>query len=196
MARAMKVLGAGLLAVVVVLGFLRVTVAPEVTDMQRRPVHVDFDWEVDRSSEVHGITERLRAHRFPCTARSCIADEDVPGLAREIIRTGVLQGADPWRLAGMITVENPWLDSAKVSYAGAVGLMQVIPRFWEGRFPECGDDLRTVRTNLCYGARIAILQARHGPRAGLLAYNGCTRRECAWYADSVLARSGPLVADD
>jgi soluble lytic murein transglycosylase-like protein len=45
-----------------------------------------------------------------------------------------------------------WINDS--THARAKGLMQIVWEFWEGVYPECGDNVFTIRTNLCYGAHI------------------------------------------
>lgn len=78
----------------------------------------------------------------------------------------------------LIRVENPWMNPWIENWYGAVGLTQVVPRYWEGIFPECGEDIRRdIYTQICYGARIYhhYLERTGDPELALYAYNGCTR---------------------
>jgi hypothetical protein len=79
-------------------------------------------------------------------------------------------------LVGVLLTENPWLDPRATSFAGARGLMQVMP-FHAGKW-GCGQsDLFDIETNICHG--VAVLADNLGrsktlPQA-LLGYNGCVR---------------------
>ena len=79
-------------------------------------------------------------------------------------------------IVGVIRVENPMLDPDVVNWYGAVGLMQVVGWLHLGDFPECGDDLTDVRTNICYGVSLLELKlslAKGDTLKALLFYNGC-----------------------
>ena len=108
---------------------------------------------------------------------------------------------------GLVRVENPYLDPYIVNWYGAVGLTQVVERFWLGEFPECGDDLRTsIDTQICYGARVYLhyLSVYGDTTAALYAYNGCSIRlqlvgaSCVKYPALVLdhARKFQETMDD
>lgn len=78
---------------------------------------------------------------------------------------------------GLIRVENPFINPFIINWYGAVGLTQVVPRYWEGVFPECGPDLYTnIYTQICYGARVYLhyLDIWEDETLALYAYNGCT----------------------
>lgn len=81
-------------------------------------------------------------------------------------------------------------DSSAVSYAGAVGLMQIMPNIWRGVFPECGDNLLVPETNICYGAHIYALYLRaedNSPKQALRRYSGDKTHT---YSSGVLMRTG------
>lgn len=95
---------------------------------------------------------------------------------------------EPELVGRLIWVESRG-DSLATSPVNAQGLMQVMPRYWQGEYPECGDNLYRVRDNICYGVKILRMYKNAHPgdlREALLAYNGCvTRSKCSWYAGSV-----------
>lgn len=101
---------------------------------------------------------------------------------------------DPALVAAVMTVENPWLLPDTVSYAGAVGLMQVMPLHVQGdRAYRCGADLTDGATSVCYGTD--ILRQYIGEAldtaiyTALLRYNGCISTPgCEAYAAIVLNR--------
>lgn len=77
----------------------------------------------------------------------------------------------------LMRVENPWLDPHIENFYGAVGLTQVVPRYWDGVYEECGESLRDVFTQICYASRIYLHyleQAGGDSVMALYAYNGCT----------------------
>lgn len=104
-----------------------------------------------------------------------------PEVLREIGRAvyddANITGLPPEFYLALMRVENPWLDPWIENWYGAVGITQVVPRYWEGVYPECGEDLNEIRTQVCYGARIYLhyLDSWGGdPNLALYAYNGCT----------------------
>ncbi len=66
------------------------------------------------------------------------------------------EGIDPNLLAAIVMTES-YTDRYAVSSTGALGLGQIVPGLWLGRYPQCGDDLFEPRTNLCYAAKILRL---------------------------------------
>lgn len=73
-------------------------------------------------------------------------------------------------------VENHSGDSLAVSRAGATGIMQVLPSFWQHAFePECGcGSLLNRRRNACVGVRVLQLHLKRfrSVDKALRAYNG------------------------
>ncbi len=120
-----------------------------------------------------------------------------PGLARlaawAVVREAESRHLPPELLAAVMQVENPWLVQDTVSFAGAVGWMQVMPFHAEDGGHPCGSDLTDGPTSVCYGAD--ILRKYLGAaldeaiQRALLRYNGCMSAPgCEMYADRVLAR--------
>ena len=109
-----------------------------------------------------------------------------------IVRETETRHLSPELVAAVIRVEDPWLVTDTVSYAGAVGWMQIKPlHVYDGH--PCGTDLTDGDTNVCYGTTILreyIARALdRALREALLAYNGCVSTPgCEVYADHVLDR--------
>jgi soluble lytic murein transglycosylase-like protein len=96
-------------------------------------------------------------------------------VALALMREGWNSGVDPRLLLSVLLVENPWLDPAAESPAGAIGLMQVMP-FHAGRWGCPGSDLTNPEDNICHGARIlaeALRKSGGDLDGALLRYNGC-----------------------
>lgn len=96
---------------------------------------------------------------------------------------------DPELVLAIMRVENPWLIPDTVSYAGAVGLMQVMPRYWSENFLFCGHDLSNIDTNICKGVNVLryYLDRHEGDfESAMLAYNGCQSEHCRSYTDNVM----------
>jgi soluble lytic murein transglycosylase-like protein len=149
---------------------------------------------VPSAPALHALIRRAWRHRQIAQALGTLeADAALTGSAaaaveRESERTGV----DPLLVVAVIAYENPELDPGAVSPAGALGIMQVMPR-WKASFRnDCGDDLLSVDTNICFGVRILQLHiddAGGSMERGLLAYVGCVKDlACRRYPELVLRR--------
>ncbi|MFU8820574.1 MAG: transglycosylase SLT domain-containing protein [Gammaproteobacteria bacterium] len=93
----------------------------------------------------------------------------------------------PELVLAVIDVESNF-DRYAISWAGALGLMQVMP-FWRNEIGRPDDDLHDIHTNLLYGCRILAyyLEKEKGDRRAALArYNGS--RGQRWYPDRVFDR--------
>ncbi len=93
-------------------------------------------------------------------------------------------GLPPELVLALIEVESNF-DRFAISYAGARGLMQVMP-FWLEEIGRPDDDLFDIRTNLRMGCTILrlYLDREHGDRTRALArYNGSVGK--AWYPQRI-----------
>jgi hypothetical protein len=169
---------------------------------------VTFPWITHRQSyhEVHITPEPLQAYyqlkeqnqlmlskyetlTFMLREHFWTEDEEkIVRVAELVVKEAFRQGVDPHLVYGVLRIENPWLENWRVSHAGAVGLMQVMPSYWNGNFPECGD-MFELEGNMCYGVRILkyYLETTPTQREGLLQYNGCAsrRKHCISYPSFV-----------
>lgn len=107
------------------------------------------------------------------------------------VRVGVeahAQGVDV-PLAVAVAWRESRLDGAAVSSAGAVGPMQVVPRWWCGGGDADGCDIVAAGV----GA-LAALTGRYGVRRGLARHNGgnVPPRASYTYADDVMQVAGEL----
>lgn len=117
------------------------------------------------------------------------ADHTVAGeVAVSVARWSSEVGVNSQLVLAVMRVENPWLKPDTVSYAGAVGLMQVMPRYWSDAFENCGDDLTDIDVNVCKGIHILeyYLSRSADFRSAMLAYNGCRSTRCQDYTDHVV----------
>lgn len=73
--------------------------------------------------------------------------------ARLVVKYAYAKDIPPALIAGVIMQESGVKYDA-VSVAGARGLMQIIPSWWNGVYPECGEDFFHAETNICYGTAI------------------------------------------
>ena len=133
------------------------------------------------------ISELLAANGAP-------AERAAPAAAA-IMKYTRLRGLDPLLVVGIIGVENAALAPRARSRVGAMGVMQVMP-LWKRYIRDCGDDLRNVDVNVCFGTRILriALDETKSVRDALLRYNGCVRTPgCQAYASAVFSRAGRAV---
>lgn len=140
---------------------------------------------------------RLLVERY--SASLPLASQIAVALVREGRRTGI----DSRLLLAVLLVENPWLDTEARSFAGAIGLMQVMP-FHAGAWGCLGSDLTDLDANICHGASILSHTLRRSDGdldMALLLYNGCvvgvSKSDCHRYPEWVrgkLAYHGGLAA--
>ena len=141
----------------------------------------------------HGPLTRAIARR---TRNPELAERAAWAVTREAGRLRM----SPSLLAAVLLIENRQLDSAAVSSAGAIGLMQVMP-LHAGSYGCASSDLRTVDANICHGARILHLyMARsRSVTVALKRYNGCVRGtntpRCDRYPLRVLQTAARLRRD-
>jgi soluble lytic murein transglycosylase-like protein len=112
--------------------------------------------------------------------------------AAAIMKYARLHALDPLLVVGVIGAENASLKPRARSRVGARGVMQVMPS-WRRDIRDCGDDLRLIHVNVCFGTRILriALDETSTVREALLRYNGCVRTPgCHRYADAVFAWAG------
>jgi soluble lytic murein transglycosylase-like protein len=115
------------------------------------------------------------------------------------VREAYRNGIPPAVIFGVMLTENARFISHALSNVGAVGLMQIYPKYWLKPLGEkLGKDLASDSTNIKYGAHILSEYIKRGQggsvsRAqlskGLLKYNGCVRGSntphCHNYPDKV-----------
>jgi soluble lytic murein transglycosylase-like protein len=129
---------------------------------------------------VNGVKEEAKRER----ARS---------VAHAVKKYAARNGISPVLVVGVIAVENRELKPAIRNGSGAVGIMQVMPR-WKRDIKDCGLNLRNIDTNICMGVRILKLSlTNRSTRKGLYRYNGCSRgeksRTCRKYASAAFERA-------
>ena len=103
-------------------------------------------------------------------------------------REGKAIGVDPLLIIAVMAVESRFNPIAQ-SDRGAIGLMQVIPRFHTDKFNAArGESVLDPRINIQLGARVLKEYIRRGGTdvAGLQLYNGASADASNVYANRVL----------
>ncbi|MBU8920797.1 MAG: lytic transglycosylase domain-containing protein [Bacteroidales bacterium] len=90
-----------------------------------------------------------------------------PRFSELILRHSAEQGLPPELVAGIMLHESGGQEEVvgqpftlirsfgeSLYNKRAQGLMQIVWELWEGIYPECGTDILTAPTNICYGTRI------------------------------------------
>jgi len=112
-------------------------------------------------------------------------DEERLNLLRKIHHAATRAGLSPEIVLAVIQIESRF-DHYALSYAGAQGLMQVMP-FWKNEIGHPEDNLMNIDTNLRYGCTILkyYLDKEKGNLTPALArYNGSYGK--TWYSEKVL----------
>lgn len=110
-------------------------------------------------------------------------------------REAARHGLDPLLVVAVIAVESRFNPVAQ-SDAGAMGLMQVIPRFHADKIAAAGDgSILDPDTNIAIGTQILKEYIRRGGGvdAGLRMYNGSTEDPTNGYATRVHAEKQRLM---
>ncbi len=104
-------------------------------------------------------------------------------------------GLDPLLLVAVISVESNFNPIAE-SPAGAVGLMQVIPRFHTDKYAPDQESVLAPDTNIRIGALVLkeYIRRAGGLVEGLQLYNGAAEDETTAYANKVLGEKQRLMA--
>jgi soluble lytic murein transglycosylase-like protein len=109
-------------------------------------------------------------------------------------REGARYGLDPILIIAVMAVESRFNPIA-ASDGGAVGLMQVIPRYHSDKLdPATGETMLDPHTNIKVGAGVLKEYIRRGgsPTAGLQLYNGASGDASNAYANRVLSEMQSL----
>ena len=117
-----------------------------------------------------------------------VAEGAAGAVVRTAFREAGRQGLDPLLILAVIAVESRFNPFA-ASEQGALGLMQVVPRFHKDKLPEEGAPaMLEPEANIVIGTRILKDSIRRGgsDEAGLQLYNGAFDDETRAYANRVL----------
>jgi soluble lytic murein transglycosylase-like protein len=123
-----------------------------------------------------------------------VARESAREMVRAAFREGRRNGVDPLLILAVIAVESRFNPIAE-SDQGAMGLMQIMPRFHLDKF-DAVDAMLQPHANIAAGARILRDSIRRGGGeiAGLQLYNGAPDDETQAYANRVLTERRRLEA--
>lgn len=123
------------------------------------------------------------------------------GAAAEVVhaafREGLRHGLDPMLILAVIAVESRFNPIAE-SEQGALGLMQVVPRFHMDKIAALGaPSILLPEANIALGTRILKDAIRRGgdELTGLQLYNGAVYDETQAYANRVLQERRRLEAE-
>ncbi|HEU5170397.1 MAG TPA: transglycosylase SLT domain-containing protein [Gemmatimonadales bacterium] len=143
------------------------------------------------------VARRAHAPLARVLVRRNATPEVADRIAAAVVRESRRLRLSPSLVAGVLLVENRALDTAAVSGAGAVGLMQVMP-LHAGGWGCRSANLREVDANICHGARILHRDVRRSATlaTALRRYNGCVASaatpRCRRYPSKVLAAAGRI----
>jgi soluble lytic murein transglycosylase-like protein len=124
-----------------------------------------------------------------------IARESAREMVRAAYREGRRNDVDPLLILAVVAVESRFNPIAE-SEQGAVGLMQIIPRFHMDKVRESGvASILLPHANIAVGTRILKESIRRGGTevAGLQLYNGAADDETRAYANRVLSERRRLA---
>lgn len=167
---------------------------PELLEIQALDAQLSkMERQARLLTESAGKVEAVYARDVEPIERALLRRARDPWLARQaawaIVVEAETRDLSPALVAAVMMVENPWLDEDTVSYAGAVGLMQVMPTHLGSH--DCGPDLTDGDVNVCYGT--SILREYIGAaldeavRDALNRYSGCRATPgCEKYAAKVV----------
>jgi soluble lytic murein transglycosylase-like protein len=118
-----------------------------------------------------------------------VAQDAAVEVVQAAFREGRRYGLDPMLILAVIAVESRFNPDAE-SEQGALGLMQVVPRFHAEKIAALGvSSVLVPDANIALGARILKDAIRRGgsDMAGLQLYNGAFDDETQAYANRVLS---------
>ena len=108
-------------------------------------------------------------------------------LASLFVKYGTAEDHDPLLLAAISYHESRFNQEAR-SHVGAIGIMQIMPRYHMEKIAECGDFRSSIEANVCTGAKV-LRQTKDLSATlmnALLRYNGSLGDPDAVYANDVL----------
>jgi hypothetical protein len=143
------------------------------------------------SASVEGVAaspqfqEDRRAFAADLVSTGRMSQARADSIAGYAVREAYIRGIPPALIFGLMLTENATFVSRATSNVGAIGLMQIYPKYWlKPLGKRFGTDLERDETNIRYGVYIMqeYLKPKQGQtmsaeqiRRGLLRYNGCVR---------------------
>jgi len=117
-----------------------------------------------------------------------VANDAASEVVRAAFAEGRRHGLDPMLILAVIAVESRFNPFA-ASEQGALGLMQIVPRFHKDKLGDPELSVLSPEANIALGARILKDAIRRGgsDAAGLQLYNGSFDDETRAYANRVLS---------
>jgi hypothetical protein len=140
---------------------------------------------VDAMTASPQFQEDTRAFAADLVSTGRMSQARADSIAKYAVREGYIRGIPPALIFGLMLTENATFVSRATSNVGAIGLMQIYPKYWlKPLGKRFGTDLENDETNIKYGVYILqeYLKPKQGQtmsaeqvRKGLLKYNGCVR---------------------
>lgn len=142
------------------------------------------------------LDQRQRAVANFITRKYGVSSEVVQEFVRTAFAAGKQYGIDPLLVVAMMAVESSFNPIAE-SYAGAKGLMQIIPKYHLEKFAEFGGEHAVFdpRVNIVVGARIVreyLMMASGDLFTALQTYAGALADKQATYTHRVLNEKDQL----
>lgn len=146
--------------------------------------------EKERAAKLKTKLSRAISERYPSSKQSA------PRYAATFVKMAKTLNTDPFLYAAIAGVESSYIPRAQSGY-GAVGLMQVVPRFHAQRYAEKGLSIHHPTENIVVGAHIlaGYLDTEKGDMArALQRYNGSIYDKDRRYTNRVLNEYAILVS--
>ena len=117
-----------------------------------------------------------------------VAQDAAGEVVRAAFAEGRRHGLDPMLILAVIAVESRFNPFA-ASEQGALGLMQIVPRFHKDKLDDPARSMLSPEANIALGARILkdAIQRGGSDAAGLQLYNGSFDDETRAYSNRVLS---------
>ena len=162
--------------------------SPAAAARARAPAQLPADPRPVAASRLEALAEPdIEAVSGALARRYRISEDATRELVGAAYGEGRRIGLDPLLIIAVMAVESHFNPIAQ-SDGGAVGLMQVIPRYHADQFDRGAESMLDPRTNIGLGARVLKEYIRRAGTevAGLQLYNGAAGDASNGYANKVL----------